>query len=542
MRLFGRAVRAHQLYMHNNPTYLKTLEAVRGAFPALWSQTEEIVIVVTDTQLTWEGCVVLNEPDKTSDALPWVLYKDGVRELRLLAGVEATEIIGLVDSIARVRKAAADDDDLLTILWEREFQFVRYSYVDFSVDGAAPLDLDEEPKERLVDPAQIKEPPTEVITPPGVVSMEDFNTTLYFLEESEIEYLRDAVKEEYASDLRVNVVQMLLDTYETQIDPTIREEICGILDTYLVSLLSGRSIGAAATLLKESAVTATRARDIRPDQSARLLSLADRLSEPEALTQLLQSIDESVDTTPQAALNALFEELRGPALGTVLHWLSRTSDARVRAQLELAATRLAEGNTSELVRLIGSSQREVAIEAVRRAGSMKAAAAVTALPRLLVQQDAELKLAAVQALAEIATPGALQHLEKVLDDPSRDIRVAALKAFATRMHRPALARVETLIAKGKINGADLTEKMAVFEAFGAMCGDPGVALLDGLLNGKGLFGKRAEPEVRACAAMALGRVGTQAASSSLQKALGDKEILVRNAVNRAMRTAGPGGA
>jgi HEAT repeat protein len=62
-----------------------------------------------------------------------------------------------------------------------------------------------------------------------------------------------------------------------------------------------------------------------------------------------------------------------------------------------------------------------------------------------------------------------------------------------------------------------------------------VALLDGLLNGKGFLGRREDPEVRACAAMALGRVGTQGALDALRKASTDKEILVRNAVNRALR-------
>ena len=41
--------------------------------------------------------------------------------------------------------------------------------------------------------------------------------------------------------------------------------------------------------------------------------------------------------------------------------------------------------------------------------------------------------------------------------------------------------------KGKaVRDADLTEKMAFFEAYGALCGDAGVPHLDAILNGKGL--------------------------------------------------------
>ena len=83
--------------------------------------------------------------------------------------------------------------------------------------------------------------------------------------------------------------------------------------------------------------------------------------------------------------------------------------------------------------------------------------------------------------------------------------------------------------------ADLTEKMAFFEAYGSMVGEPGVDMLDGILNSGGFLKKKDDPETRACAAMALGRIGSQAARSSLQRAMQDKEPLVKNAVARALR-------
>jgi HEAT repeat protein len=60
-------------------------------------------------------------------------------------------------------------------------------------------------------------------------------------------------------------------------------------------------------------------------------------------------------------------------------------------------------------------------------------------------------------------------------------------------------------------------------------------MLDGVLNRKGLFGKRGDVEVRACAAMALGRIGTDSASAALRRAASDTDILVRNAVSKALR-------
>lgn len=534
--MFARAVRAHQLYLHNNPTYLRAVENARAAFAPIWAQTEELVIEVTDTQLRWEGHAVVNEPDKTTDALPWVLYKDGIRELRLLRDVEQTELVSLIDILTRVRKASPDEDDLLTILWEQEFAFVRYRYVDVSLEGVAPIDVsDVAAEERLVDPLQVQAPPQETILPSGVVNLDDFDATLYFLDEREVEYLRDAVAGEYASDLRGNVVDVLLDVFEAQADQTVRDEIVGVLDNLLVHLLTVGQLRTVAHLLREVNIAANRARDLTPTQRETLLSLPNRMSEAAALSQLLQSLDERADIPEQSELNALFDQLRVTALGTIFSWLGRLQNPRIRTQLEAAAQRLAAAHTGELVRLIGAPEREVSMEAIRRSGAMRAAAAVPALARLMGQSDPEVRLAAVQALAEVATPGALQQLERTIDDPTREVRVASARAFAARVHRPALAKIEAAIKGKRMHESDLTEKMALFEAYGAMCGDAGIPLLDGLLNSKGFFGRREDSELRACAAMALGRIGSDAAVAVLRRASADKEILVRNAVNRALR-------
>ena len=536
LRMFGRAVRAHQLYLPNNPTYLRALEQARAAFLPIWAQADELVIEVTDTQLRWEGHPVLNEPDKTTDALPWVLYKDGIRELRLLRDVEQQELVNLIGILTRVRKTSPDEDDLLTLLWEQEFAFVRYRYVDVLLEGAPPLDASEAAStQRLVDPLQVHEPATETILPAGVVNLDDFDATLYFLDEREVEYLRDAIADEYATDLRGNVVGILLDVFEAQADPAIRDEIVGVLDNLLVHLLTAGQLRTVAELLREVTLAANRARDVTPQQRETLLSLPNRMSEPEALSQLLQSLDERAELPEQGDLNDLFEQLRVGALATIFSWMGRLQSPRIRTLLERAAQRLAAAHTSELVRLIGISDREVSLEAIRRAGAMRAAAAVPALARLMGQPDADVRLAATQALAEIATPGALQQLERTIDDASREVRVAAVRAFAVRVHRPALARIEAAIKGKRLQEADLSEKMVLFEAFGAMCGDGGIPLLDGLLNAKGFFGRREDPELRACAAMALGRVGSADAIDVLRRASADKEILVRNAVNRALR-------
>ena len=190
------------------------------------------------------------------------------------------------------------------------------------------------------------------------------------------------------------------------------------------------------------------------------------------------------------------------------------------------------------MKLIASPIRPVALEASRRAGAPKPTAAVAPLSKVLVDGDAELRVTAVQALAEIGSPGALQSLERAADDTDRDVRLAAIRAIQVSAYRAALPRLDAMVKGRGIRGADLSEKMAVFEAFGSLCGDGGIAALDALLNGKSMFGRREDAEMRACAAVALGRVGTATAIAALQRAASEKDVVVRNAVSRALRGGG----
>ncbi len=173
---------------------------------------------------------------------------------------------------------------------------------------------------------------------------------------------------------------------------------------------------------------------------------------------------------------------------------------------------------------------------VKLAGRLKLAGAPEGMGKLLKTGDAALKLGVVEALTQIASPNALRLLEQAVDDSERDVRIAAVKFLAQRGYRNAFPRVEAAVTRGRLKSANLTEKMAFFEAYGAMAGAEGIPILEKMLVPRGLLWKKKEdPEVRACAAMALGKIRTPEVRAILEKAAQDRDALVRNAVSAALR-------
>ena len=537
LRQFGKAARAQQLYMANNPMHSRAMDSVRDSFRSLWKETDSLELQISDSDFSWAGRAVIEEPGRTSDSLPWLFYKDGVRELRMLAGFEDEELGVLLQLIQRARLASSDDDDLLTLLWEHEFSFLQYKYVELGGDAGAPplVGARAEPGSTIDSPHSVESGSTEVLASSAVARMDDYDSTLYFLDDTEIDYLQREIRNDFNSDLRGHVIASLLDTFEQETDPTVREEIAGILDQLLLVMLSVTNFRAAAYLIREATVSASRARNIIESEKQRLLSLAEQLSEPETLEQLLAALEHTPIRPPQPDLHELFGQLQPKSLETVLGWIGRSRNAELRALLEAAASQMASSHSAALVRLIGSEDEVVAFEAIRRAGSTKAVAAVPSLAGTLLQGPPNMRLASVTALSQIATPSAMQALERVLDDEDSDLRIAAVRVLASGGYSAAVPRIETHLRTRELKEGPLAEKMAFFESYGALCGDAGVHFLETLLGGRRLLGKREPPEVRACAVVALGKIGTSRANEALQKLGADSDIIVRNAVSRVLR-------
>jgi hypothetical protein len=540
LRLTLKAARASQLYLPNNPIYQGAINALRSGFAPVWQNVDELTLTITESEVHWHD-VVVSEPTggnaKTADNLAWLFYKDGVRELKITKGFEHDEVLKLLSIIQRARKGSADEDDLVAMLWEADFGLLQYRYVDLLSDGAEG-ELADGGAAEAAAPGTVRAGAQEAVEESrasGIVNMAEFDATLYFLDDREIEYLQGEIKREYAVDLRQNVVGVLLDIFETQTDAEIRDEVIDDVHTLMVYLLTAGHFRGAAFVLREVQDALQRAKEVSPEQREKLGQLTERLSSPDALGQLLQALDDAPTLPPQEELTALFDQLRPAALVTVFAWLGKSHNDRLRPILEAAAERLAAANTTELVRLIQSPDAGVAAEAIRRAGALKAQAAVLSIAKVLADGDTPARQLAVHALAEIASAGALQALERAIEDPDREVRITAVRALAAKVYRPVLDRLEAVVKGKAVRDADLTEKMAFFEGYGALCGDAGVPHLDSLLNGKGFLGRREDAETRACAAVALGRIKSPLSITVLRKASEEKDIVVRNAVNKALR-------
>jgi HEAT repeats len=534
-RLVG-ALQAGPILERETEEYEQVLVRLRALFAEAWEYVPSLYLTIRPDGIDFRG-LLFSTP--VTETLAGLLHRDGLRALTFRAGAEKEEIERLLGVIRRARVLTDDDvDDLVTILWNEDFEFISYE-LDQALSEPSAITRPEAPD--LAAAAEVRGHVHDEVRKPrpkGIVDLEAFDSTLYFLDKIEIENLKAAIRREYEQDLAENVLSMLLDVFELQEDAKTRMEVVATLEELLLYLLSTGDFRSVAFLLREAHVAAGRANAVGAKERRALEDLAAQISRPEALSQLLHALDGAGSNAEGADLVLLFNQLRPEALGTMLKWVGRVQDDDTRSRFRAALDEMAGAHPSQVGRALTSKERAVIMGALDLVARLRLKEVGEEVASLAEHPDIGVRASVVRALAGISTPKSMRAMLAMLGDTDPDVRIAAMQGVSSRRYAGALPVLQKLVLARDLGDKDLSEKRAIFEAYGALGGPGCVDSLASLLIGKGFSRRRSDSDVRACAAMALGKIGGREARMVLNKASSDKDPLVRTAVSGALQGSG----
>lgn len=542
-----KAVRARRLYASNNPAYVTFLNTLKHATTRLWDEVHSLPCVVDESVFRWDNHAFTTGEGREN--LSFLFYKDGIRVLTFLPGFE-DEAERFLNVVARVRHIDQNSaDDMVTLLWEQEFTSIQYSYVDALAEGLEVPESGRIAFEKIeltlvaddlnspisTDPAQQSYAQEQnLLTVAQSITREDFSETLYFLEQTELEYLKNEVEREIQRDLKADVLNALFDRLEDPV-PQRQTEILRIVRQLLPAYLSGGDLRSASTILIELNTILNTGEVLGESQKKDAQEIFAELSDPAVLNQLLKSLEDGAIDPSGEELRIFLKYLRPSALAPLIRATETTRRAELQQRLRTAIEGLGREHPEILADLVRNDDPAVVTGTARLAGRIGLTTAVPALASLLNHSHVAVRRASVEALVQIKSGAALDALQNALEDTEREVRIAAARGIGGLRYQPARPRLEAVLNGRIVRDADLTEKMAFFDAFGSVANADSVAVLDRILNGKKFLGGKESPELRACAAMALGKLSAPAARAALERAADEKEPMVRNAVIKALR-------
>jgi HEAT repeat protein len=154
--------------------------------------------------------------------------------------------------------------------------------------------------------------------------------------------------------------------------------------------------------------------------------------------------------------------------------------------------------------------------------------AVEFLLKTVRHTDIRVRKEVIRALGELGGGGVFQSLRECLEDQEPQIRSAALRALGSVASEAAKRIILDKIADKAFKDIDFEEKKEYFEVLSKWKDREVFAFLVDMLKKKPfLFGSSKMDEIRACSAYSLGLLGNKEAIQILTKCKGDSSKLVR---------------
>ena len=150
-----KAKKTLRMYPQNNPVYIKTLEEAYVKFSNFLDYRDSFTLKIKQNSINYDTEQIYFSAEKEEN-LALFFFKDGLRELTFKQGLSAGELEEFLRITALDFDREAVDEDIVTLLWEKDFQYIHYV-----VDEAFLVDVEEEEYENVVE-KKLKEQVTDV--------------------------------------------------------------------------------------------------------------------------------------------------------------------------------------------------------------------------------------------------------------------------------------------------------------------------------------------------------------------------------------------
>ena len=138
IQTFLQTVKAYRLYEASHPILSKFIARLKGDFDHYFDEFDSFSLQLGEHQLFHLGKVVYESED-VRESLAFLFFKDGIREMRFYKGLELKEMIGFLDVVRKSDQVSRTEDDLVTLLWEKDFSHIDFMTVDEYLEGSGVL-------------------------------------------------------------------------------------------------------------------------------------------------------------------------------------------------------------------------------------------------------------------------------------------------------------------------------------------------------------------------------------------------------------------
>jgi HEAT repeat protein len=547
MATFVKTIKAFRLYPSENPSLIDFRGLLLKKFQLFLKKYHSFIFQIGEYYFSFKGKIIYENIDLNT-SLAFRLYKDGLRELRFMEGLEEREIQGLIDIVKGIDNINKLEDDLVTLLWEGAFIHISYLATDEFLDEIsvfipknvkefrqnlkfappAPkvaFDFGEEGEQDGFDLEAILSEKTS--GPPSI----EAHQSVYFLTPDELERLRKETETETAPAAVFNIIDILLEIMALEKEEEPFKDAVNVLQKMLDALLAMGEFQKGCDLLTRVYIILN------------TYQLADW--QVKIIQQFVEAAGEPVQIE---RIGKVLEKEKGVKLEEVSKYLTLLRPNSIRALINL----LGELSNSKARRVLCDVICEIGKNAIQIISSfindhrwylvrniiyiLARVGKEQALPYIqkgLNHGEARVRREAVQALGIIGGSKAFGLLVRALGDTDVRIRSMAALNLAKVGKKASLPPLLEVVQSKEFPKREKAEIKAFFDAIGMTGCDEVIQPLQKLLEQRSWFNRKKRVEIRKGAANALALIGTPEAKSILKSGMNSRNHNIQQACLQA---------
>jgi hypothetical protein len=430
---FLKALKGYRLYLPNNQILKGFVANFCEGLAAFLEAHGDLALHVAQFRITFEGESVY-ENEQKEESLAFRFFIHGVREINFHSGVPDGEVTDFLQVIHRAFDAKTTVDDLLTLLWEREFQYITFIILDDFFEEGDHVDFEE----FLGEGARVDHttaaahlasgPALDRMIGRGAAEEESEDEDLGALPSIELtaderERLAAWIEDEKDRDLADSLCAVVLEILSGIHDPTDSVEILGVLNRLLDTLLDEGRIREAVNVYAELT-------SIGRQGGSTLESIVnDALARIDG-TRFVRAVIPYLARCPVEERDALVEVLASQGQKAVSAILDLLEEPDLRESALAVLTHMADDHMPVILTGLKDPRPAVVAALARLLGEVGDIRALTQLRVPLQHTDMTVRRETIRAVERIGTPASVAILTEVLSDPAPEIRVAAVRALA----------------------------------------------------------------------------------------------------------------
>jgi hypothetical protein len=546
MSAFIKAIKAFRFFPADNPALEGFKDQLLRRFQFFLNKYQSFLIQVEEYSLTFKGKTIYENKDvKTS--LAFLLYKDGVREICFMKGLKEWEVQGIIDIIKQNDNINQLEDDVVTLMWEKDFEHISHLASDEFLEGApaiVPENIDQFRKNLILKPI-----PQHMEVGPSAEGLEEggdlhevvsrvveepapfvSNRSLYFLTSSEVEGLRKDLEAE-TDTFSFNILDILFEILGLEKEPEPYQDTINILIKALDAFLTLGEFGKATDLLKRvnMILKTYELQDWQIEAIQKIILEAGDEVRIARIGRVLEREDIRLED-----VNAYLSLLQKNSIIPLIKVLGDLKNSKTRRVFCDALSEIGK-NAVDLIAPYVDDRRWFLVRNIvyilGRIGEEKSLAFVL---KAFNHEEIRVRREAVQAMGLIGGSKAVGLLVKALTDVDVRIRCMAAINLGKVSKEAGLIPLLEVVQSKDFYKREPVEIKAFFNAIGMAGSNEAVPILEQILRRKSWFGRGPMDEIRLGAARAMAMIGTPEARAILEEGKSSKDDFIRDACAQAL--------